>query len=94
MPDTTRLNGHAKETPAQSHSFHNLVQELRITLGPSSGINSDDVNSASLQKLMREYQSNPSEWAGYAFQDLSRNYTRNLVDRGNGKCNLVREHVL
>ena len=93
MPDTSQVNGHAKEVFAQSSSFRDLVQGLRTVLGPSSGINSDDVNPATLQKLMREYKSNPSEWGRYAFQDFSRNYTRNLVDRGNGKCNLVRKHV-
>ena len=90
MPDASQINGYAKEFE-QSNSFQDLVQGLRVLLGPSSGIDSDDVNPASLQKLMREYKSDPSEWVKYAFQDHSRNYTRNLVDGGNGKCNLVRK---
>jgi hypothetical protein len=39
---------------------------------------------------MSDYTSSESDWATYAFSDLSRGYTRNLVDEGNGKSNLVR----
>jgi cysteine dioxygenase len=70
-------------------AFHKLVQNLRDALGPSSGIDSDDVDTTKLQQLMRDYLSNPSEWKKYAHGDNSRSYVRNLVDRGNGKSNLV-----
>lgn len=70
-------------------AFHSLVQELSRVLGPSSGIDSEDVDPQELQALMERYTSNPSEWQKYALGDHSRNYTRNLVDKGNGKSNLL-----
>lgn len=38
---------------------------------------------------MENYTSSEKDWEKYAFADLSRGYTRNLVDEGNGKSNLV-----
>lgn len=70
-------------------AFHQLVQDLSKVLGPSSGIDSAEVDPEDLQALMRDYVSNASEWMQYALGDPSRNYTRNLVDRGNDKSNLV-----
>ncbi|KAF9636819.1 putative cysteine dioxygenase protein [Lasiodiplodia theobromae] len=70
-------------------AFHTLVQDLSRVLGPSSGIDSEDVDPAELQALMERYTSSPSEWQKYALGDYSRNYTRNLVDKGNGKSNLL-----
>jgi cysteine dioxygenase len=69
--------------------FHKLVQKLSDALGPSSGLDSDDVDPMDIQKLMEDYTSNEDEWHHYALPDLSRAYTRNLVDEGNGKSNLV-----
>lgn len=82
------LMGHYYSAKALD-SFDRLVQDLSATLGPSSGLDSADVNPRDLQKLMEEYTSSPSEWAKYAWSDYTRAYTRNLVDRGNGKSNLV-----
>jgi len=76
----------AKATDA----FHQLVQELSDALGPTSGLDSDDVDPAAIQRLMEGYTSNPRDWEQYALSDRSRAYTRNLVDEGNGKSNLVR----
>jgi cysteine dioxygenase len=70
--------------------LQSLVNALNERLGPSSGIDSDDVDAAELQHLMEEYVSNESEWAKYFFPSPHVPYTRNLVDKGNGKCNLVR----
>lgn len=72
-----------------SDDFHSLVQALSDVLGPSSGINSDDVDENDLIRLMEKYISQESQWRQYAFADTSRNYTRNLVDEGNGKSNLL-----
>jgi cysteine dioxygenase len=69
--------------------FHQLVDGLSKILGPSSGLTSDDVDVKLLEELMRRYTSQESEWQKYAFADPSRGYTRNLVDEGNGKSNLV-----
>jgi len=58
-------------------------------LGPSSGIDSSDVSVADLISSMESYISQEADWAAYAHADLSRNYTRNFVDHGNGKANLL-----
>lgn len=72
-----------------SDDFHRLVRALSEVLGPSSGINSADVDQNDLIRLMTEYDSVEAQWQPYAFADPSRNYTRNLVDEGNGKSNLL-----
>jgi cysteine dioxygenase len=74
---------------AQTDRFERLVVALKEALGPSSGLTSDDVDVAFLTKLMQDYDSSDNNWSRYAFGDNSRGYTRNLVDEGNGKSNLV-----
>ena len=69
--------------------FHQLVRDLSDALGPSSGLDSDEVDPSALQLMMENYLSEESEWDHYALVDPSKNYTRNLVDEGNGKSNLV-----
>lgn len=76
-------------TEGTNNAFQSLVVALRERLGPSSGINSADVDPEELEELMRTYVSNETEWKHYALEDSSRSYTRNLVDKGNGKSNLV-----
>lgn len=39
--------------------------------------------------VLRRYESSESDWLEFAFKDLSRNYTRNFVDHGNGKANVL-----
>ena len=58
-------------------------------LGPSSGLTSEDVNVEHLTRLMEQYDPADKGWRPYFFGNKSRNYTRNLVDEGNGKSNLV-----
>lgn len=70
--------------------FEELVNALKLALGPSSGLTSDDVDVAYLTRLMEQYDAGDSGWVKYAMGDASRGYTRNLVDEGNGKSNLVR----
>lgn len=69
--------------------FQTLISNLSQILGPSSGLNSSEVDVQQLQKLMEDYTSSEKDWEKYAFEDLSRGYTRNLVDEGNGQSNLV-----
>ncbi|KAM5192272.1 cysteine dioxygenase type 1 isoform 1-T1 [Mantella aurantiaca] len=49
---------------------------------------SDKVNAEEVQNIVESYESNPLEWMKYAKFDPYR-YTRNLVDEGNGKFNLM-----
>jgi hypothetical protein len=72
-----------------ANRFDDLVLALKDALGPSSGLTSDDVDVDHLTRLMRDYDSSPREWSKFAMGDESRAYTRNLVDEGNGKSNLV-----
>lgn len=76
-------------TPPPDTAFEKLVHDLSAALGPSSGLDSDDVDPLDIQRLMEDYASNSEEWAQYALGDISRPYTRNLIDEGNGKSNLV-----
>lgn len=48
----------------------------------------DHVNIDRVQDIMSAYRSNPQEWKRYAKFDRYR-YTRNLVDEGNGRFNLM-----
>lgn len=77
------------DTRLEQNSFDKLVTSLTETLGPSSGLTLDDVNVTSLMCLMKLYDSRDCDWAKYAFGDSDTDYTRNLVDEGNGKSNLV-----
>ncbi|KAI1436144.1 RmlC-like cupin domain-containing protein [Xylaria sp. CBS 124048] len=70
-------------------AFQQLVDNIKKVLGPSSGLTSDDVDVQDLTQLMKRYSSNPQEWAPYALSNSNMSYTRNLVDEGNGKANLL-----
>ncbi|KAI9228122.1 MAG: RmlC-like cupin domain-containing protein [Piptocephalis tieghemiana] len=63
-----------------------LLQLLHETLGPTGGL--DPSTTPKVRALMEAYTSQESDWYKYAHVDPSR-YTRNLVDDGNGKFNLM-----
>lgn len=48
----------------------------------------DSVNIEEVKTLMESYKGNPKDWKKFAKFDQHR-YTRNLVDEGNGKYNLM-----
>ncbi|KAK9474750.1 RmlC-like cupin domain-containing protein [Dipodascopsis tothii] len=75
--------------PAAGPSFDELVEDLRRLLGPSSGIDSADVDVDALKAAMARYVSAADQWQRYALADPSRNYTRNGVDSMNDKANLL-----
>jgi cysteine dioxygenase len=79
-------------TSEPTDRFQALVNSLSDKLGPCSGINSDDVDEKELQQLMEDYVSNSAEWEKYSMAQPGTAYTRNLVDKGNGKSNLVLMH--
>ncbi|KAI0872209.1 RmlC-like cupin domain-containing protein [Hypoxylon argillaceum] len=70
-------------------AFKQLVDDIRQVLGPSSGLNSEDVEVEDLTHLMERYVSNAEGWTPYALSNDNMPYTRNLVDEGNGKANLL-----
>ena len=73
----------------QRNAFEALVDQLSEELGPCSGINSEDVDSKELERLMTDYVSDEAHWSKYFFPSSNHAYTRNLVDKGNGKSNLL-----
>ncbi|KAI0862421.1 cysteine dioxygenase [Xylaria cubensis] len=77
------------DTPSYSNNFDKLVTSLAETLNLSSDLMSDDINIALIMRLMRLYDSQERDWTRYAFGDSATDYTRNLVDEGNGKGNLI-----
>jgi len=79
-----------QRVPCKPEAFQGLVETLKEALGPSSGLDSRDVDLKSLIEAMRAYDANERGWLKYAFTDHEAAYTRNLVDEGNGKSNLVR----
>ncbi|XP_043915572.1 cysteine dioxygenase type 1 [Protopterus annectens] len=65
------------------------VKNLKELISELRRIFSDDsINVEEVQALMESYESNPEDWNEYAVFDQYR-YTRNLVDEGNGKFNLI-----
>ncbi|KAK5647197.1 hypothetical protein RI129_002089 [Pyrocoelia pectoralis] len=64
------------------NSLNDLINELHTAFERNS------VNVELIHYLMQSYKSNPIEWKKYAKFDRYR-YTRNLVDIGNGKYNLM-----
>ena len=91
------MHDSARGSPEPTHlddqealdGFHQLVCDINNILGPCNGIDSAGVDVGELKFVLRDYKSNEAEWSKYAFADYGRAYTRNLVDRGNGKCNMV-----
>ncbi|CAI4230103.1 unnamed protein product [Auanema sp. JU1783] len=59
-----------------------LIEELRVAFA------TDDVVIEDVEKILGSYKSNISDWGKFAHFD-DRHYTRNLVDTGNGKYNLI-----
>ncbi|KAF2437218.1 cysteine dioxygenase type I [Karstenula rhodostoma CBS 690.94] len=73
----------------QRNTFEELVERLSAELGPYSGISSEDVDPKKLEQLMAEYVADEAHWSKYFFPSQHHAYTRNLVDKGNGKSNLL-----
>ncbi|KAF9741975.1 hypothetical protein PMIN06_006432 [Paraphaeosphaeria minitans] len=73
----------------RKNAFEVLVEKLSAELGPCSGINSEDVDPRRLEYLMMDYVSDETHWSKYFFPSQHHAYTRNLVDKGNGKSNLL-----
>jgi len=48
----------------------------------------DEINTEDIRRILSNYKSNPLDWKKYAHFDAHK-YTRNLVDEGNGKYNML-----
>ncbi|KAJ5740429.1 hypothetical protein N7493_000301 [Penicillium malachiteum] len=89
MPYLKNSDTPLSERENDINAFEKLVHDLSAALGPSSGLDSEDVDPMNIQLLMEQYVSISDEWSSYALGDVSRSYTRNLIDEGNGKSNLL-----
>jgi len=63
-------------------SLDDLIEQLHEVFSE------DKINVEEVQDLMYSYKSNPEDWKKFAKFDRYK-YTRNLVDEGNGKFNLM-----
>ncbi|KAI0214783.1 Cysteine dioxygenase type 1 [Lamellibrachia satsuma] len=70
-----------RDVPAISN-LDELIKELRDVF------EYDEINVDYVKALLSSYKSNPEDWKKYANFETHR-YTRNLVDTGNGKYNLI-----
>ncbi|KAI8335334.1 RmlC-like cupin domain-containing protein [Chlamydoabsidia padenii] len=80
------------ETPQEdsaSYTLQHLIQDIHNVLGPEDGLDSEHIDHNEIIQLMQKYGSNSNDWEKYTLFDRSRPYTRNLVDDGNGKFNLM-----
>jgi cysteine dioxygenase len=59
-----------------------LIQDIQ------SIFKDDVVNTDDIKRVLQNYKSNPLDWKKYAHFDAHK-YTRNLVDIGNGKYNML-----
>ncbi|KAJ3294960.1 Cysteine dioxygenase [Blyttiomyces sp. JEL0837] len=75
-------------TLSSSINLQQLIQGLHKELGDKGIDEMDKVDVDKIQNLMESYMSNEEDWSKFAHFDKGR-YTRNLVDAGNGKFNLM-----
>lgn len=88
-PKPSSIHDSARGSPELLNGFEKLVHDINSILGPCNGIDSAGIDVDELKAAMSNYDSNENEWSRYAFADHTRAYTRNLVDAGNGKSNLL-----
>ena len=78
------------ETPAPKlDAFWQLVEALNEVIRPTSGREFDEVDKDRIMKLMEEYKSDENHWGKYVVENENKVVTRNLIDKGDNKHNLV-----
>jgi len=85
MVHTKQISNSAPCTPPHVDTLEQLITLLRQEFG-TGGIESVDTDR--VQLLMESYLSNQNDWKKYCYFNKN-HYTRNLVDDGNGKFNLM-----
>ena len=72
-------------------AFHSLVQELSGYLDTADNLSFSEIcDPDAIIQRMKEYRSDRVEWGKYAHEDGNQCFTRNMVERGLGNCNIVR----
>ncbi|KAJ2462713.1 hypothetical protein GGI02_005399, partial [Coemansia sp. RSA 2322] len=69
-------------------TMQDLVSSLNQAMG-DSGLGEDLCTVRKVKQLMHSYMSQSDDWAQHAIYQEGSRYTRNLVDDGNGKYNLL-----
>lgn len=69
--------------------FKQLIQSIEDVLGPTSGLDSDEIDHQDLIQLMEAYISDETEWSMYAMSAPGKPYTRNQVSDINEKANVL-----
>lgn len=84
--DQHSVNG--KDQPLDG--FHTLVQELSGYFDTAQSLAFSEIcdPNAVIQRMER-YRSARLEWAKYAYENENQCFTRNMVERGLGKSNIV-----
>ncbi|KAI9495636.1 RmlC-like cupin domain-containing protein [Zychaea mexicana] len=88
---TAAVETHNNNNKKEPHlvTLDQLVKNIHRALGPDGGLDSEHIDANEIMRLMEEYSSNATDWEKYTLFDHSRAYTRNLIDDGNGKFNLM-----
>ena len=86
---TTPQSATSSPSSPKPNPFQSLIRSITTILGPHSGIDSPSISPSTLISLMKSYTSSDPDWLRYAFADPSLVFTRNLIDRGNGRSNLL-----
>lgn len=87
--DKTRATAQIIQADVGSDAFQNLVTSLSNSVSSSSGTTASSIDHNALINIMQRYESHRPSWQKYAFGDNSRAYTRNLIDEGKGRSNLM-----
>lgn len=69
--------------------FNKLIRDLESTLEPDDTLDFCSIDIKRLTNLMEDYCSQEDGWQRYAHANCSSSYTRNLVEVGNDRYNLV-----
>ncbi|KAJ3218730.1 Cysteine dioxygenase [Dinochytrium kinnereticum] len=85
---STTSTSTSSSSPPTPKTLDDLIKALHAEMSDKGIHEMDKVNVDRVKALMESYVSNPAEWSKYAHWD-PRKYTRNLVDDGNGKFNLM-----
>lgn len=74
----------------QLDNFHTLVQELSGYLDTARSLAFSEIcDPNAVIRRMKEYRSDRVEWGKYAHEDGNQCFTRNMVERGLGKSNIL-----
>ncbi|KAI7866335.1 RmlC-like cupin domain-containing protein [Spinellus fusiger] len=88
MPPNDIVQYSFEESTHKDLSLKQLIHDIHGVLG-DEGLDSKKINVSEIIDLMQTYRSDRMDWRPYTLFDPSRPYTRNLVDDGNGKFNLM-----